>query len=115
MASKNLSVGNGQDTQSGGAGDCNTSIAGKGNDWLTGGTGADVFVFAPHEGRDFITDFNPSADRLDLRAFALDNFSEIQAHMTTIKGHTAIVAEGTTIILQNVGKAILHADDFIVA
>lgn len=35
--------------------------------------------------------------------------------MTTIKGHAAIVAEGTTIILQNVGKAILHADDFIAA
>lgn len=106
-------IGNGGNDRINGGTDNDTIIAGKGNDLLTGDSGADVFVFAPNEGRDIITDFNPQADRLDLRAFGLDNFAEVQSHMTSIKGHAAIIAEGTTMILQNVSKGMLHADDFM--
>lgn len=104
----------GADSINGGA-DNDTIVGGKGNDLLTGDSGADVFVFAPNLSRDFITDFNLAMDRLDLRTFDLDSFAEVKSHLTTIKGHAAIVAEGTTIILQNVTKGMLQADDFIVA
>jgi beta-glucanase (GH16 family) len=106
-------VGNGGADRINGGSDNDTILAGRGNDIITGDSGADVFIFAPNDGRDFITDFNVATDRLDLRAFGLDSFDEVKPQLTTIKGHAALVAEGTTIILQNVSKAMLHADDFI--
>lgn len=102
----------GNDKIHGGSGN-DTIVGGTGNDMLSGGDGSDVFVFTPQQGRDFVTDFDVTADRLDLRAFGLDSFAEVQSHLTSIKGNAAIVAEGTTIVLQNVTKGMLHADDFI--
>jgi len=55
-----------------------------GDDWLTGGGGSDTFVFRAGDGRDAVTDFQtagPAADRIDLRAFHLDGFSELAGLM----------------------------------
>jgi Ca2+-binding RTX toxin-like protein len=59
--------GSGNDTLLGGKGN-DVLIGGKGNDVLTGGEGSDRFVFRTAEdGRNRITDFDPSEDLLDLR------------------------------------------------
>ena len=44
---------------------------GTGDDRLAGGPAGDVFVFAPGDGDDIITDFTNSQDRIDLIAFDL--------------------------------------------
>lgn len=44
-----------------------------------GGSGADVFVFAPGHGQDSINDFVQGQDRIDLTAFGYADFSEIEA------------------------------------
>lgn len=68
-----LRGGAGNDRLYGGAG-ADTLSGGPGRDRLAGGAGADVFVFAPGDtgtggARDLILDFDPAADRIDLRAF----------------------------------------------
>ena len=102
----------GNDKIHGGNGN-DTVIGNTGDDMISGGAGSDVFVFAPGQGRDFVTDFDVTHDRLDIRTLGLDSFAEVQSHLITIKGNAAIVDEGTTIILQGVTKSMLHADDFI--
>lgn len=59
----------GKDGLFGGAG-ADTLIGGAGADMLTGGAGADTFVFAPGHGEaDWILDFEPGVDKIDLSGF----------------------------------------------
>ncbi len=102
----------GNDKLHGGSGN-DTLIGGTGNDMISGGTGSDLFVFKPGEGRDFITDFDVTADRIDLRAFAAHDLGDVLAHTSMVKGNATINLEGTTIVMQAVTKGMLHADDFI--
>lgn len=70
-AGNNLVVGqSGADVLSGGSGD-DILMDGAGIDILTGGAGADVFVFSDDGLADFITDYDPGADALDLSGFGL--------------------------------------------
>ena len=48
-----------------------------GNDTLTGGAGADTFVFGRDHGDDSITDFTVGEDRIDLTAFAVTSLSDL--------------------------------------
>ncbi|MEI6799094.1 MAG: calcium-binding protein [Pseudomonadota bacterium] len=55
------------DTLTGGAGNDNVSlIGGAGDDLLTGGAGADTFVFNQLSGIDHITDFTTASDHVSL-------------------------------------------------
>jgi VCBS repeat-containing protein len=100
------------------------------NDTLTGGAGADQFVFAPdfdprsHGEHDTITDFTPGQDVIDLRAFAgvVDSSNLTQwlaSHATTSSANSAdtliTLGPNDTITLRNVSLAHLHASDFIVS
>lgn len=74
--------GNGRDFIKAGSGN-DQLVGGKGNDLLIGQKGADTFIFAPHDGKDRIKDFQPGTDKLDLSDFnfrnkkqALSAFSE---------------------------------------
>jgi Ca2+-binding RTX toxin-like protein len=42
---------------------------GAGQDHLQGGEGADLFIFAPDDAKDVITDFQPGQDQIDLSAY----------------------------------------------
>ncbi len=59
---------NGQDTLKGFQGD-DRLVDGRGLDELTGGSGADVFVFQPDNKKDWIMDFEPGIDRIDLSGY----------------------------------------------
>jgi Ca2+-binding RTX toxin-like protein len=105
----------------GGAGD-DVITGSRGNDVLTGGAGDDLFVFKPGGSADNITDFTAGAgtpDKIDVRAFAaagIHSFADILAHTTQLGAHTAIdFSNSDTLLLLNVNKADLSADDFVFA
>ncbi len=91
-------------------------------DTLTGGAGADQFVFASHTGNDTITDFIPGQDRIDLHDFDLFNPGSPGSFTTWINS-AAVVQQGAdtlihldvsdSILLSHVAKANLSAGDFI--
>ena len=72
------------------------------DDTMTGGTGADIFVFVEGHGDDTITDFNPTGgDRIDLTGFTREiTWEELQAAMTQVADdpNTAGVDETATVI-----------------
>jgi Ca2+-binding RTX toxin-like protein len=90
------------------------------DDNLTGGAGADQFVFAPNKtsNHDTITDFAPGQDHLDIRAFqSVDSTSIgnwLKTHASTTKDHDTLLTldSNDSILLKNVSS--LHASDFIV-
>ena len=85
-----------------------------GNDTLTGGAGADAFIFGPDHGNDVITDFTNGEDVIDLSAFStISNFSDLT--ITSDENGVAIdlgVHGGGTILLQGVAFADLGAENF---
>ncbi len=60
-------AGQGADTLDAGAGQ-DSLEGGTDNDLLVGGGGADTFGFAPGDGQDWVLDFTPGSDVVDLRA-----------------------------------------------
>lgn len=87
-ADDTLNGGNGSDRLAGGIG----------NDRLTGGAGADTFIFASGDGSDTITDFDVTADRLDLTALATTwealTFTETAQGLTLATADVTILLEG---------------------
>ncbi len=121
---------------SGGAGDFifgdagnDTIEGGVGDDWLMGGSDADVFVFAPDQGRDTITrfvlsgsnpgyvgtDFVTGQDRIDLTAFGYASAAAALAEFgDNGQGHAVFRDDGTTIVLRGISTDELSAGDLIV-
>ncbi len=101
----------------GGAGD--DTIAGRlGADTLSGDGGNDAFVFNSGDDGDTITDFQAGGteDFLDLRTFGFGDFNEVLALATDDGTDTTIdFGNGDTIVLQNVDKTALTANDFLLA
>ena len=64
------------DTLAGGAGD-DTLLGGQGDDSLTGGAGADFYARGFGDGVDLITDFDPTADRLELIGYGVSTLAPI--------------------------------------
>jgi hypothetical protein len=87
------------------------------SDVLTGGGGADQFVFKPTDGpnpvQHTITDFSPSIDTIDLRQFAAISTSTPLTEVQS--GNDALITLDSqdSLILKNVAVASLHADNFI--
>ncbi len=90
---------------------------GGGDDALAGGSGNDTFVVYAGFGRDFITDFSAGSavgDVIEFHDGIFANFAAVQAAATTSGSNTIITVDAnTTITLQNVALANLHANDFL--
>ncbi len=84
-----------------------TINGGKGDDVMTGGTGADVFVFARKSGDDEITDFNNNTDKLDLSAYGISSRQDLT-------DANAILADGAGSIIdlrQIGGDGVIYVED----
>ena len=84
-------------------------------DSLSGGDGADRFIFTEGGGPDLIKDFT-KGDKIDLIAFGdtIDSLEDVQANATEAHGYTVVVVGPTdSVVLENVSLASLQADDFI--
>ncbi len=111
-----LKGGSGKDKLYGEAGR-DTLDGGAGNDSLYGGAGADVFRFSGKWGKDKIYDFQDGLDRIDLRGNSL-KFSKLSIKQGNgdgdgIADDVIIKANGQSITLLNVQKALIGASDFL--
>ena len=86
-----------------------------GDDTLTGGAGADHFVFDPNHGNDVVTDFTDGEDLIDLSAFStISGFSDL----TVTSDENGVTIDltahgGGTILLQGFALNDLDASDFL--
>lgn len=101
----------GRDKINGGGG-ADKIDGGKGRDVLTGGAGGDTFTFKTNKaGRDKIKDFGRGADQIEIKAGAVDQFSDLTIEYT---GDDALISyAGTRIKVLDVGQNGLDAGDFI--
>lgn len=82
-----------------------------GNNVMTGGAGADTFVFDGLKGFDVITDFNPGEDRIVISdTFA--SFDDLLAHTYDIHGNAVIVSGLSSLTIAGIDKAHLTSSDF---
>ncbi len=107
---------NGNDTMLGGIGN-DTLDGGNGFDVIRTGEGADVIVFREGDDADLVLDFGPG-DRIDLRGFDrpyINTVADVLARIGTDGGDTVVyLGYGDNIRLQDVGRAEITADDFLV-
>jgi VCBS repeat-containing protein len=90
----------------------------RGNDRLTGGDGADTFVFGRHTGRDIIGDFDPTeGDVIDLsRAAGIRDMADLLANHVDDSGpHLRITAgDGSVLVIRNFDNAAELTQDMFV-
>lgn len=72
------------------------------NENLSGGEGADTFVFGPGGGRDTIGNFNVDNDVLDLRAYGFASVDDVLSHVVSDGGQLALDLGSDRIVLQDV-------------
>ena len=78
-----------------------TIVSKNSDDTMSGGAGADTFVFGEGHGTDTITDFDIANDKIDLRRFTQEmTWEELQAAMTQVEDDTSTtgVDETATVI-----------------
>ena len=87
-----------------------------GQDFLTGSSSKDQFVFSQPIGNDTIYNFNPSEDQIDLIGYAgFGSFDDVKSHLTADANGNAVItlADGQTITLNGVAAASLGASNFV--
>ena len=109
-ASDTLVGGAGVDTIAGGAGDDDLHgnagddrmAGGLGADGLTLGAGADTIVFTRGDGRDWVVDFTPGTDRLELHGFTAGQVTTRAATYWGMAGLDILLPDGEALFLQGV-------------
>jgi len=106
LRGNDILIGNaGNDTLIGGNG-TDTLTGGPGTDTLTGGNGQDIFVFAPGEGIDTITDFNLERDKIGLtEGLTFGNLS--------FWGNEILIGSDVLAVLTGVNTNTLTASNFV--
>src|SRR5437879_1695721 len=87
-----------------------------GDDFLTGSSGHDLFVFSQPIGHDTVYNFDVAADQIDLIDYTgFANFSDVQAHTADDGAGDAVITlgDGQTITLHGVDAASLNSTDFV--
>jgi hypothetical protein len=94
----------------------NPVFALSGDDYLTGSSGHDLFVFSQPIGRDVIYNFDAASDQIDLISYAnFTGFGDILAHMADDAAGNAVITlgDGQSITLHGVDANSLAANDFV--
>ena len=89
-------------------------------DTMTGGGGADTFIFQRDAvgqvalGHDTIVDFAQGQDHVEIDASMFNGFADVQAHLAQVGADAVITFDaGNSITLHNVTAANLAASDFV--
>jgi hypothetical protein len=82
-----------------------------GSNVMTGGAGADTFVFDGLKGFDIITDFHQGEDRI-LISSAFSDFNDLLAHTFDFNGNAVIVSGLATLTIAGIDKQHLTSSDF---
>jgi len=77
-------------------------------------TGADIFAFSSHNGRDSIMDFEPGKDHIELDGFGFASFNDV-APLIQYTADGALITFDTDNSILVVGVNHLSAGDFILA
>ncbi|WP_172330069.1 calcium-binding protein [Mangrovicoccus sp. HB161399] len=104
----------GRDTVMGGPGD-DVIVTRGGGDLLTGGAGADRFVFLPGAGRATVTDFDPGTDVIDLSGYGADLGRPDLEMRDTSAGAVLRPGGGDVVVLAGVRAGDLGAEDILFA
>jgi hypothetical protein len=91
---------------------------GAGFDVVTGGAGRDTFVFGVNSGRDFIVDFKPQDDHIQIDTALADSFDNLLDHAAIYQDGGSAQIEfsgGQLITLYNTDAAAVGADWFVFA
>lgn len=99
----------GDDRLSGGKGD-DRIIGGDGDDTMGGGGGDDVFVFSSRSGRDEVANFKPGHDLIEINGGAND-YDDLA--ITSRRGDLVVRYADSTIVLEDLDKRDVGADDFL--
>jgi len=84
-----------------------------GDDTLTGGPGADTFVFRSGDGTDTVTDFSiAEGDKLYLSVAGISSFSDLQGRITQ-QGTSTIITLGSGLVLENFDATTLTSAQFL--
>jgi hypothetical protein len=85
----------------------------------TARTGADTFVFSPHNGQDTIMDFQPKKDHIELKGFGFTTFDDVASHLQSTPDGALIAFDTTSYGVQDtilvIGVGQLNASDFILS
>lgn len=86
----------------------------KGDDILEGGDGADTFVFKKGYAHDTIADFENGVDVIDVSNWkGIDDFSDIEAHMSSSNGDVLISLGKDVLRIENTSEADIDVNDFV--
>ncbi|MEL6677296.1 MAG: fasciclin domain-containing protein, partial [Pseudomonadota bacterium] len=104
--------GSGNDRLDGGAGH-DVLNGGRGNDALVGGEDADRFVFNGRSGADVIEDFTVGEDVIALRIHGVNDFDDLEGHISDTDAGAVIELAHTRITLEGVEARALTEADFL--
>jgi hypothetical protein len=104
-----LEGGAGSDDLQGKAGD-DVLRGGRDHDGLTGGAGRDVFAFARGDGPDWVVDFTPGEDRLQLEGITAGDISQRTEPRWEYQGLVLDLGQGDEIYLQGITRPLTSAD-----
>ena len=114
-----VSGGDGADVLLGGAGN-DTVLGGVGADNLSGGSGADVFAFNANDFvgdgviADFVTDFVPGVDKIELSGFGISDSSSID-FVTVPSGVALNLGNGRFVVLEGLEASQLLPEDITIS
>jgi hypothetical protein len=83
---------------------------GRDHDGLTGGVGRDVFAFARGDGPDWVVDFTPGEDRLQLEGITAGDISQRTEPRWEYQGLVLDLGQGDEIYLQGITRPLTSAD-----
>ena len=90
---------------------------GSGRDISTGGAGADRFIFKTGDDKDFILDFQPGKDVVDLRGLdSVTSWNDLSNnHMDEVRGNVVIDGlDGDLLVIRNTSVVDLDENDFLI-
>lgn len=90
-------------------------VDGAGLNLLFGGSGRDTFVFRLDGERDYVKDFNPDEDVIDLSGLGVRDYSQVLASQAGVTNHSVFIFDNESIYISRVLWREMSESNFIFA